>query len=64
MFTETMFTECDGRTTVTVKWRPLDAADEDRMTFSSTHNSMKQGWTGTFDQLATYLAQINQGRAR
>jgi uncharacterized protein YndB with AHSA1/START domain len=57
MLTETTFAERDGKTTVTIKWLPLDATDEERKTFDSARDGMTQGWTGTFEQLADYLAK-------
>ena len=50
-------TEDNGRTTATVHWIPLNATEEERKTFDAAHEGMKQGWTGTFDQLAAYLAK-------
>ena len=50
-------TEENGRTTATVHWVPLSATEEERKTFDTSHETMKQGWTGTFDQLAAYLAK-------
>jgi uncharacterized protein YndB with AHSA1/START domain len=52
-------TEEDGRTTATIHWVPLNATDEERKTFDAAHEGMKQGWTGTFDQLAAYLAKAH-----
>jgi len=49
--------EQDGKTTVTVQWIPLNATEEEGKTFDAAHEGMKQGWTGTFDQLAAYLAK-------
>lgn len=43
-------------TVVTVKWRPVNATAEERAMFDSGHDSMRAGWTGTFDSLAGYLA--------
>ena len=51
------FAEQDGRTALTVRWSPLDADETERATFASAHASMQQGWTGTLDQLAEYLAK-------
>lgn len=31
--------------------------DPERKTFEAGHESMQQGWTGTLDQLAEYLAK-------
>ena len=51
------FAEQDGRTTLTIRWSPLDADETERATFAAAHPSMQQGWTGTLDQLAAYLAK-------
>jgi len=32
--------------------------EEERNSFDSAHEGMKQGWSGTFDQLANYLAKV------
>jgi len=57
MLTETTFAESDGKTTVTVKWTTMNAMAEEQKTFDSSHDGMTQGWTGTFEQLAEYLAK-------
>ncbi|MDO8989523.1 MAG: SRPBCC domain-containing protein [Sideroxyarcus sp.] len=51
----TTFKELDGKTTVTVRWAPLDATEQELQTFADAYDSMKQGWSGTFTQLAAYL---------
>ena len=51
------FDEQGGKTKVTVQWTPHNATDEERKTFEEGRDSMKQGWTGTFDQFAGYLKQ-------
>ena len=51
-------TEQDGKTTMTVRWMPHNATDEERATFDSSHDSMRQGWGGTMDQLDAYLAKM------
>jgi uncharacterized protein YndB with AHSA1/START domain len=51
------FDEQGGKTKVTVQWSPHNAPDEERKTFEEGRDSMKQGWTGTFDQFAGYLKQ-------
>jgi len=50
------FTEHEGKTTFTVRWRPYNATEAERQTFADGRSSMNQGWTGTMDQLANYLA--------
>jgi uncharacterized protein YndB with AHSA1/START domain len=50
-------TEQNGRTTVTVQWIPLNATEEERKTFAAAHEGIKEGWTGTLDRLAAYLAK-------
>ena len=50
-------TEKEGKTTLTICWSLLPSAtDTERKAFESGHSSMKQGWTGTLDQLQAYLA--------
>jgi uncharacterized protein YndB with AHSA1/START domain len=51
------FAEHEGKTTLTIRWSPLNASEVERKTFAEGHGSMQQGWTGTLDQLAAYLAQ-------
>ena len=46
----------DGKTKFTVKWSPHNSSDVERATFAEGHASMNQGWSGTFEQLAGYLA--------
>jgi len=46
-----------GKTKFTVTWRTLDATEEEQKTFDAMHSSMTQGWGGTMDQLAAYLAK-------
>jgi uncharacterized protein YndB with AHSA1/START domain len=43
------------RTTVTVRWLPIDPDADEQATFDANHESMKQGWTGTLDQLGQHL---------
>ncbi|MGA2246604.1 MAG: SRPBCC domain-containing protein [Verrucomicrobiota bacterium] len=42
-------------TKLTIEWLPLNPTDEERNTFDSSHDSMRQGWSGTFGQLTGYL---------
>ena len=51
------FEEKNGGTEVTVRWSALDATDVEQATFDAGHASMTQGWTGTLNQLETYLAK-------
>lgn len=57
MLSTTTLTEKDGKTKLTIEWSPLNPTDGERKTFDTSHDGMKQGWTGTFDQLAAYLAK-------
>jgi len=49
------FAETAGKTTITVRWLPYEATESERETFEAGRDSMKAGWTGTFDRLAAYL---------
>jgi len=61
MLSTTTFAEHEGRTTITVQWVPLNAAESERKTFETSHEGMRMGWTGTFEQLAQYLALRSGG---
>ena len=54
----TTFTFLDegGKGRLTVTWEPLHPSPAERAAFDAGHASMRNGWTGTLDQLATYLA--------
>ena len=54
----TTFEEHAGKTTITLRWAPLNATELQRQTFAKMHDSMRQGWGGTFEQLAEYLDKI------
>ena len=55
MLTTTTFAEEKGKTTVTVRWIPLNPTEEERKTFDAARDGMREGWTGTLDKLAEYL---------
>jgi uncharacterized protein YndB with AHSA1/START domain len=61
MLSTVTFAEHEGRTTLTVRWVPHSATEEERKTFASGHESMQKGWTGTLDQFAEYLASQSRG---
>ncbi len=64
MLTEVTFAEHAGighGTTVVVRSTPLDASDDERRAFQAGHDSMRQGWSGTFDRLAAHLAESPAG---
>ncbi len=42
-------------------WRMFEA---ERKTFDTSHEGMQMGWTGTFNQLAQYLAKVTTGGRR
>ena len=56
--------EHEGRTTLIIRCTPHNATEVERKTFEDGRPSMQQGWTGTLDQLATYLAQAGKGQGR
>jgi uncharacterized protein YndB with AHSA1/START domain len=57
MLSTTTLTEEGGKTKLTIEWSPLYPTDDERTMFDGAHDGMKQGWTGTFDQLDEYLAK-------
>ncbi len=50
------FEDLGGKTRFTIRWAPHNASEEERKTFDAGHDSMTQGWGGTMEQLAAYLA--------
>jgi uncharacterized protein YndB with AHSA1/START domain len=57
--TMTLVEESKG-TRVTIHWVPLEPTETERQTFDTNHESMQGGWTGTFNQLAEYLARAQK----
>ena len=57
MLSTTTFADVDGKTRLTIEWSPLNPTDEERKTFDSSHDGMRQGWSGTFGQLTGHLAK-------
>jgi uncharacterized protein YndB with AHSA1/START domain len=51
------FDDDDGHTRLTVQWSLMEATEAERETFENAREDMKQGWTGTMDQFADYLAK-------
>ena len=60
MLSTTTFAEQNGKTTMTIRWHPVNATEEERKTFDESHESMNQGFTGTLDQLAEHLAKARR----
>ena len=52
------FSEQDGKTTLTMRGKPVNASELERQTFASRHGSLRGGWKGTFEQLDDYLARV------
>jgi len=56
MHTTVTFKDLGGKTEVTVTWLPVDGStDLERKTFDEGRDSMKMGWSGTFEQFSNYL---------
>jgi uncharacterized protein YndB with AHSA1/START domain len=56
MLTTVTFEEAPGgKTNLTIRWSPINASAAEQQTFDAAHDGMRQGWSGTFDQLAAYL---------
>ena len=57
------FTESGGKTTVTLQWSALNATAAEQKVFDDSHGGMRGGWTGTFEHLDAYLAELRKGGA-
>ena len=56
MLSTATFEAQGGTTKVTIQWVPLDTStDLERATFEAGRASMMMGWTGTMEQLTSYL---------
>lgn len=51
------FTDRGSKTEISVQWSPFEATETERKVFDDGRDSMRQGWTGTFEQLAEYLTR-------
>ena len=51
--------EPDGKTRLTVQWKPHKATEVEQKTFDAAHVGIKATWNGTFDRLAAHLAKGN-----
>ncbi|MFT4172620.1 MAG: SRPBCC domain-containing protein [Rhodocyclaceae bacterium] len=58
--TTVTLTEEDAHTLLTLAGRPINCTPRERDTFRAGHDSMTQGFGGTWDQLEAYL--VSQGR--
>ena len=56
----TTLTNHGDETTLRLEWTPFEATAIEIDTFAGAHHSMRTGWSGTFEQLARYLAQQGQ----
>lgn len=50
-------TENNGRTSLTIRAVPINASESELKTFAEAKKSMDEGFTGTLNQLAEYLAK-------
>jgi uncharacterized protein YndB with AHSA1/START domain len=57
MLNTVTLTKHGDKTTLTLRSSAYAAIEEERATFKAGHSSMQGGFTGTFDQLAAYLAE-------
>lgn len=64
MLIDVTFSEQSAKTVLTLRSTPINATEEENRTFAGMFDSMRQGFGGTFDQLAAYLAQAPDGDAR
>jgi hypothetical protein len=55
MLSTVTFVQHSGKTTVTIRWMPINASESERATCDAAHKDMQNGRTGTLGQLAAYL---------
>ncbi len=54
------FDDEGDKTRVSLSWIPVNATPEEIGVFAAGHAGMTQGWGGTFDQLAAYIATLKR----
>lgn len=59
MESTTTFEAMGNATLMTLRWKPLNATPEERVTFESAKPGMEAGWAGTLAQLDAYLAGLS-----
>jgi len=64
LLTAVTFSEIETMTVLNLRWSPIDPSPREQKTFNSMHEEMSQGWNGTFNQLATYLATLAPANGR
>jgi uncharacterized protein YndB with AHSA1/START domain len=55
MLSTVIFEPATGGTLLTIRWIPIHASEPEHITFENTYEGLVQAWTGTLNQLATYL---------
>jgi len=58
LLTTVKFSESAGKTTVHLEWIPINASEAEIAMFEQGRDGMKGGWTGTFEELEKYIAQL------
>lgn len=58
IFYRIIFTENNGKTTVTMTGQAVNASQEEEEVFRAINDSMQEGFGKTFEQLAVYLKKI------
>lgn len=48
----------EGKTNLTIRWRPVDANETEQQTFDTSHDGMRQGWESMLETLAAYLTKV------
>jgi hypothetical protein len=56
-------TEQGEKTELALRRRPINATDEEHKTFVGMFDSLRQGFAGTFDQLADHVVKARENRA-
>jgi predicted enzyme related to lactoylglutathione lyase/uncharacterized protein YndB with AHSA1/START domain len=62
MVSTVTFLESGAATTVALRWEAHNASAIEQQTFDNSHESMRQGWGGTFSRLRDYVAKLANRR--
>ncbi len=58
MLSTITFSEIEAGTWVAIRWEPLNPSEAEVARFDAGRDGMARGWTGSFEKLDAYLAEL------
>ena len=63
MLNTALFTETNGKTTITLTAVAINATESEIRIFTENFGNVEKGWGGTMEQLENYLAEIQSNNS-